>query len=128
VRATFALFEDGTWVGDGRLVRPELAALREEYRAARAIGEVLAAVPDIPSRTHLVEATAQLAPGLALASSPEARRLFESVLTTLAAAIDPHTRGDRTLAQMVGIARDKVDRRLGSFEGLSFIVADAMRP
>ena len=78
-RATFALFDDGTWAGSASLA------------------------------------------GLAMASSPAVRGVYENVLTTLARALDDQVRGDRTLGQMLWQARLTVNRRLDAFASLAFV-------
>jgi hypothetical protein len=120
-RATFALFEDGTWAGRASLARTQIAAMRDEYAAVRAIGEVLARVPEQPTRTDLSRACAHLSRDLARASSPAARDAYETALTTLARALDDNVRGDRTLGQMLHLARDTVSRRLDAFALLAFV-------
>lgn len=120
-RATFALFDDGTWAGSASLARAQIAAMREEYAAVRAIGEVLARVHEQPTRRDLSRACAQLSRGLAMASSPDVRGVYEHVLTTLARALDDEVRGDRTLGQMLWQARDTVNRRLDAFASLAFV-------
>ena len=36
-RATFAVFEDGSWAGNGTMARREIASMRDEYVAARIV-------------------------------------------------------------------------------------------
>jgi len=120
-RATFALFDDGTWAGSASLARAQIALMREEYAAVRAIGEVLAGVPENSTQTDLRRACAHLSRGLAMSSSRAVRGVYEGVLTTLGRALDDDVRGDRTVAQLLRLARDTVDRRLGAFDRLAFV-------
>lgn len=120
-RVTFALFDDGTWAGRGSLARAQVASMRAEYVALRAIGEVLARVHEHPTRTDVSRACAHLSRGLAMASLPAVRGVYENVLTTLARALDDDVRGDRTIGQMLWQARGTVTRRLDAFASLAFV-------
>jgi hypothetical protein len=124
-RATFAIFQDGTWAGNGEMARREVDSLREEFSAARNIGMVLAGIPDAPTADQLVRASTVLARGLAPASSRRTRQLYEGVLTRLARAMDARLRGDRKPEQLVQMARDMVDAHLQELEGLSFVTRQA---
>ena len=113
-------------LGDGTARAPELAALREEYRAARAIGEVLAARAryadaNAPCRGHGAVG-ARACPGLVAGGASALRERPDDA----GGGASTRTRAATVRSRRCcGIARDKVDRRLGSFERLSFIVADA---
>ncbi|BCS32986.1 hypothetical protein TBR22_A22110 [Luteitalea sp. TBR-22] len=127
VLATFVLYEDGTWAGDAEQARAEVAAMREEYVAARDMGQALAAVPERPDRAALVRLADRFSQGLARAAAPRARQQYEAGLDTIARVLDERLRGDRTYEEAIVIARIRVDRALGQVERYPFVATAAFR-
>lgn len=124
---TFALYEDGTWAGDGTLARREVASLREEYAAARHVGQLLAGLTTAPTREDLTRVVDDLSRQLARATGRAARQQFEWALQTFGRVLDERTRGDRTYEEAVYVVRDKVDRTLGRLDRLSFVARSEVR-
>ena len=120
-RATFAVFEDGSWAGNGTMARREIASMRDEYVAARSMAVVLGDLPAAPDRGAVRQASLALVRAHASARSHRTRRLNDSILRTLAMALDPEMLADRTVAQMVDIARGAVARQLSDLERLTFV-------
>ena len=118
VEATFVVFDDGSWIGDGDRARRELAAMREEYAAAREMAQLLAPLGDAPTRDALVRVTADLSRLLARLRTSGARASCEAVLRGLGVALDAQTARSRSYREAVLIGRDKVDRRIGRYRGL----------
>jgi hypothetical protein len=127
LQCTFVLFEDGTWAGDADAARQEIASLREEYGAVRAIGADLAGMPQRPDRASLVTLARQLSQGLARASTHGARQQYEACLDTIARVLDERTRAGRTYEEALVITRVRVDRVLGRLEQYSFVAASQFK-
>lgn len=127
LRPTFMLFADGSWAGDAREARAERDALHDEYVAARAVGEALAALPPHLARPALVRLAAQLSHGLARAATATGRVPYEQALRTLATALDERPTARPSYAEAVATMRRAVDRVLARHRHLGLVTRHLVR-
>ena len=119
LRATFALFDDGTWWGSPDRARREIETIREEFDVLSALSQSLVAAGEAPTRDDVRAISARCARQLAAARTRGARRQLEDVMRRLAVDLDDSRAEPAAL--VLAVVRDRVERALARYEPLGFV-------